>query len=300
MNCPDENIWFDVAGGRLSPAESLTYIQHAATCASCAQKLRTANRIFEDELSAAEESTINSLPSSNPDRQRELAEMLGKVSKAQEDKKGLEVKQTLRIPWRRLLLYAIPATACVIVGLLVSNSIYVKGQVQEVQAFVDSEYGKGRPGDYRLAGMPYQRNRGERGPANLLPFIEIPKSVIRTKPLLAGEAAFLNGEPRSAKEILERACRSCDTSAMTLNDLAVATAMEADTTRSQADYEKALALLDEALKQRPGDAAIYFNRARIFERLKRSEDARKALEQFRRFERDPGWLAEAERMLPSS
>ena len=48
--------------------------------------------------------------------------------------------------------------------------------------WVDSQYGQGRPTDYRLAGMQYQRNRSERGSGNQWPFIEIPKSVIRTKP----------------------------------------------------------------------------------------------------------------------
>jgi tetratricopeptide (TPR) repeat protein len=298
MSCPDERIWFSVAGGTLSPEEAMAHIQHAAICDSCSLKLRAATRMFEDDLSPIEE-TLDSLPSSNPNRQRELAEKLGQGSTLQQNEARPQAKVTSRSFWRRLFFYAIPATACVVAALMVSNSVYAKRQVREVQEFVDSEYGKGRPMYYRLAGMPYRRVRTERGATDLRPSIEISESVRSNAPRLAAETAFLEDDPSSAKAILEHARKTGDISVMTLNDLAVASAMEADRTRSQADYQKALALSEEVLKQHPDDATVYFNRALIFERLNRQQDARKALEQFQRFERDPGWLAEAEKMLDS-
>jgi tetratricopeptide (TPR) repeat protein len=254
--------------------------------------------MFEDDLSPTEEKTLDSLPSSNPNRQRELAEKLGQGSTLQQNEARPQAKVTSRSFWRRLFFYAIPATACVVAALMVSNSVYAKYQLREVQEFVDAEYNKGRPTDYRLAGMPYQRSRIERGPENLRPSIEISKSVRNRSPRLAAETAFLEDDPGSARAILEHARQSGDKSAITLNDLVVAIAMEA---HSEADYEKALILSEEALKQHPDDPTIYFNRALIFEHMgNRQQDARKALEQFRRLERDPGWLTEAEKLLPSS
>jgi tetratricopeptide (TPR) repeat protein len=235
--------------------------------------------MFEDDLSPTEEKTLDSLPSSNPNRQRELAEKLGQGSTLQQNEARPQAKVTSRSFWRRLFFYAIPATACVVAALMVSNSVYAKYQLREVQEFVDAEYNKGRPTDYRLAGMPYQRSRIERGPENLRPSIEISKSVRNRSPRLAAETAFLEDDPGSARAILEHARQSGD----------------------KADYEKALILSEEALKQHPDDPTIYFNRALIFEHMgNRQQDARKALEQFRRLERDPGWLTEAEKLLPSS
>lgn len=78
MNCPDEKVWFDVAAGRLSTERSLQHVQHASGCSFCAQKLRKATHMFVIGATLEEEKEIEISPSRSSERQRELAEKLGR------------------------------------------------------------------------------------------------------------------------------------------------------------------------------------------------------------------------------
>jgi len=71
----------------------------------------------------------------------------------------------------------------------------------------------------------------------------------------------LQRDSNAAKSILEDAIHRGNNSLLILNDLVVAYAMEADRTRSNDDYIRALAIADQVLSKDISDPTALFNRA---------------------------------------
>ncbi len=304
MNCPDENTWFDVAGGMLSPAESLAYLQHAATCDACAQKLRTATRIFEDELSPAEEATLNSLPSSNPGGQRGLAEKLGRDAKLQN--RYSEVKG-LQANWKKLLFYLTPLTAALVIFFLV-----VRDPAGRVEGLLADAYTKNRSIEMRFAGADHadiQQHRGgnERSLVNkpdayLKAAAEI-KSQLTKNPdnpkwlLLQAQLDLLDTNPNYKSAILSLdSIHEADSTALQLTR-SVALYERARHENQQEFYGAAEELLGKILQKEPDNTTALFNQAVVCAKLNFCECAIKSFHRFLELEKDEGWKREAQQRL---
>lgn len=296
MKCPDERVWFDVAGGTLPETESLQYVQHAVECTSCVQRLKTATRMFEEELSPEEEQTLAQLLSTAVKIQQKLAHDLAatKTENIQKQTDSFTQKRLGFLSWRSFSWAA--ATAGLAIAIFSSLALYRQHELHQAQEAVADAYKKGRPMEYRVAGTPYGPVHQERGSSLVLPSLEVSQD--RKVPLLAAQAAFLERDSASALAILEKARESGNNSLLILDDLVVAYAMEAERTGLKANYERAIQLSDEIIRQAPSDPTVYFNRGLMFERLDRTEDSIEAFKQFLRFERDANWRIEAEKKLP--
>ena len=111
--------------------------------------------------------------------------------------------------------------------------------------------------------------------------------------MLAANAALLQWDPSAAESILEAASHRGNTSLLILNDLAVAYAMDADHTRSNRDYAKALAATDQVLSQSGSDPTALFNRVLILERMGQRNEAIATVKFLLKVEHDPAWTKEA-------
>jgi tetratricopeptide (TPR) repeat protein len=149
--------------------------------------------------------------------------------------------------------------------------------------------------EYRVSGVPYGRFKRERSSPGLTPFIEVPNP--KRVPLLAANAALLREDSSIAKSILQDALQDGKGSLPILNNLVVAYAMEADQTQSPADYQKALDMTGQILRQNSSDTAALFNRALILKRLGRRDESITTLKLLERVEQDSEWRQEAEEKL---
>ncbi len=283
MNCPDERVWFDVAEGTVAAGDGMHYIEHAATCAACGQRLKAAMRIFEDEITPEEAQLIKSLPSADQQRQHEMALRLSNATKpVSPAQPAIEEKR-----FAGWFFFKVATSAVVMAGLALAILPLATGFYWS--SVVNSQYRKGRPMEYRVAEVPYGPVDGERG-ASRKRYVNIPQSI--KAPQLAAAALLLRLDSSSAIKLLEDARRDGNNSQPLLDDLVVAYAMEAERTRNDDYYVKALALCDQIIDQHPFHPITYFNRSLIYRNLRCQECEEKARadqNQFLRLETDTLW-----------
>ena len=293
MNCPEEKVWFDVAGGTLPEAESFTHIQHAAECESCGKKLRNATRLFDEKLSPEEEKILSALPSTGAKAQSKLAERLASSGR------GADVQQAKK---KAIKFFALPfgrpqpwmAVAAVVIAAFVGFQAYRINEIGKIQTKIANQYKKGRPTEYRVAGVDFSRLTATMGGVERF-YVRVPDWLQR--PTLSAQAAFLEREWDAAIRILEKARQSGNNSVEVLDNLVVAYALEGERAQDRDFYAKALLLSDEIIQQYPSDAIVYFNRALLFEQLGRRQDAIVSLRKFIEMEPDGPSRDEAKEKL---
>lgn len=295
MNCPDDRVWFDVAAGTLPEAESLEHVQHAAECGSCGPRLKTALRVFEEEFSPNEETQIRTLLGA-----REYKKLPERLVSLEEVGLPLQMENDTHrrkgfFSWRVPIL----AFAAIVVASFLGLQGYRSFEILEARKQVDRNYRKGRPSEYRIAGVPYSSPSIIRGESESS-FVEVPDWL--NQPVLAAKAAFLSRNWFEAAAALEKARTSGNNSAEVLNDLVVAYALQAETPRDNNLYRKALTLSEDVIQRYPSDPVVYFNRGLIFQQLGgeqpvHREEAIRSFKKFIEMESDPRWKAEAEAKL---
>jgi len=214
---------------------------------------------------------VEALPSSSPEGQRKL------------------VKRIVGRPGIPRLIW--PVAACIVLGCGLTWW-YPRFQAERAAQAVAAAYRQGRPMPYRPAGVPYGPLKTELGGSGEQIFAEA--TARYRDPVIAANAALLEGDPQRAITILNRASPAAGG---VLTNLAVAHAMLAERTSSHDEFEQALRFCERALNLNPGDLAAQFNLALILERLGRIPEARAAFQKFIEREREPGWRREAERIL---
>ena len=277
MSCPDERIWFAVAAGALSPDESMGHIQHAATCDACGQKLRTATRIFEEELTQAEEETLDSLPSSHFKQQRELA---NKFAQSSDDVSTSYLKLgRLRTKLSWLSLRYVISLATLLIAILGWFG-YKQITSSNPYRLLAEAYREQRLIDLRLPGAPWGPKRTTRGPHASQ--VSRPVALLEAEALIAkklqgdqdnpdwlhakGQADLLDNNFDSARKTLERAHALSPSDQTIVIDLASAYFERAETGES-IDYTQAINLLREVTKNQPQNDVAWFNLAIILERM---------------------------------
>jgi len=285
--CPSEEDLRTLAAGLCSEPVAAKLTQHATQCDRCGPLLREYAEDFSEELSSEDSAVLEKLGSSSEKWQNRVARAMRKAGSSSEyDKFGPASARQKVMIWK----WALAASLAIIV-VVGSLWFYPRWEVQQGTEAIASEYRRGRPMAYRVAGVPYGPVRVERGGAGLASAIEVPPP--QRSPLLAANAQLLQRDSNAAKSILEDAIHRGNNSLLILNDLVVAYAMEADRTRSNDDYIRALAIADQVLSKDISDPTALFNRALVLERLGRRDEAITALEHLLTIENDPAWKKEA-------
>ncbi|MBK7931765.1 MAG: hypothetical protein IPJ98_31075 [Bryobacterales bacterium] len=112
-----------------------------------------------------------------------------------------------------------------------------------------------------------------------------------------GLAQLLRGQTSAAIATLELAAARAANDAGIVGALGLAYGQRGESTRSEADYTKAIELLSDAIRLNPDDTAVLFNRGVLYLRLELHDAAMRDLEACVRRESDPAWRREAEEQL---
>ena len=321
-DCPSKDDIRLLAAGLCSDAIATQLAQHAATCDHCGALLRNFIEDFSDDFSPEEQAMLDRLASNSEAWQiktaREMARSgaVGAVGAAGTAAAADDIHPAeARLPanpspakpgpkpsfWRWV---PVPATAaCALVVFSVWYYV-VRDTPEKVGRYLIQASSEQRTIQMRWPGADWRQYEGKRrgvdGKEPSLALLEAEHVIAgqSEKSLrdaawirVAAEAKIIAGEPQKAIPALEREWRSNPASVPLALDLATAYFGLADLE----SYEKSRALLDSVLKQEPNNTVARFNRALVFERL---HDAQKADDDWKIFldtEKDPGWLAEAQK-----
>jgi tetratricopeptide (TPR) repeat protein len=108
-----------------------------------------------------------------------------------------------------------------------------------------------------------------------------------------GVASLITGDLDRAIPLLEQAVEQTMPDAAMLSDLSAAYLARAERDNRHQDLEKALAVVDRAVKADPALPEALFNRALVLERLSLSDEARAAWEDYLRIDDQSAWANEA-------
>jgi tetratricopeptide (TPR) repeat protein len=277
-------------------AEALT--RHVAGCAECGERVKIILQ-DEEEYPPDPQATLAgaSLPSATPAGRRALA---------------ARIRSQSGIPMALRLAAAITG-----VGIAIGMSwYYFANRRATPEQLIARAYSAHRSFPYRLpAGGEPGPVRVTRSavrlsdfPSSTLEALTGSQEALAARPsdparlLVAGQARLQALDLDSAQEMLESAYRQSPSDNAAASSLAILLALLAE--RAQADESRALLrrslnLLDDCIRQRPGDAAARFNRALVLERLARPDEAAAELRQAIAQETDPAWQAEYRAALES-
>lgn len=306
MTCPNENIWLDILAGSLSSEESLRLLQHAGVCVDCGKKLRSATRIFDDSLSSEDERLLNSLPSSQPQAQRDLANRLSGMARPRRQ------PETLFRSYFKPLAGAIGAAAAVSVAIL----IMFRDPTAGAKRVVAQVYSQDRMIQLRIPLASYGKLQQKMsGGQNSLAVtsaafrkaLDDIDDAARRHPgdprwqILSAELALVDWRYRDALPILDRLPPPEKLSKTAARDFRLTRALalyeQGESEKREASFGEAQGLLGDVLADDPGNVVALFNRAILCERLSENDRAAEAWQRLIDTEKDPGWKDEALRHL---
>ncbi|MBZ5524551.1 MAG: hypothetical protein LAP21_20115 [Acidobacteriia bacterium] len=310
MNCPEEKVWFDVAGGAVVAEDGLRYIQHAATCDQCGQKLKAATRIFQDSLSPAEERLLDSLPSSGAEHRRKFAEESAQAADQttpQALNSPVETKRQ-RSFWKPLsfVLTASAAAATVVFVFVIQRN-----PALEVERLLATAYTENRRIPMRIpyakhAGSPETRS-GHNGSLVNTPVAALQaagkiSSELKSHPndpewlVLEARLDLLDWRYQAALSALAKIQDEADSTEILLTR-ALALFEQSEVEQHPQAAGESVQLLGRILQKEPDNTVALFNRAIAYEKLNCYESASPDWVHFLKVETDPGWAAEAREHL---
>lgn len=325
--CPSDDSLRELAAGLTSEDVAPKLTQHAATCNHCGPLLRTYTEIFSDDFTPEEQAALANLQSSSAEWQKDTARQMleaasgtaiktstdaadtraaNKESSQQKSFKGSTATTSGRKPffWKWAL---VPATAAM-AALAVFGIWYTQRDTPEkaemllVQAFTER-----RTMEMRWPGAEHSEIKTNRGPSDNtppLPLLEAKQMIDKHEPqqrwaLETAGLAILENRPNSAIDILSPLSSAQPACARCALLLAIAHALQGDKTGSTTDYETALNLLNSIPSDSPDKNVAIYNRALVFERLHRSNEAIADWQTIATTEKKSGWIIEAQQRLNS-
>ncbi len=297
-HCPDPMIWHRMATGQLTPAESETFLLHAATCDKCLSVLKS--RVGTAEKEDDEVDLTLFLATRSPQWQHDLALRLAATPRR------------TSLSWLHLgkrTLELIPIAA-LIVGAVI---VWYRHQESPDRLLAEA-YAQHRIFDLRLPGARF---------APVTPAVHLRSSAMEAdSPLLLNARAeiarqlehspndphWLELQARAdvleenydpAIDVLDRLIASGPVTAGLLVDDASAYFERGTATGSENDRASALNNLRRADELAPDDPVVLFNEALVMEDRSQLINAVETWNRYLRFERDPEWLAEGRRRLQS-
>jgi cytochrome c-type biogenesis protein CcmH/NrfG len=308
MNCPDERVWLDVAGGTLSSEETTKHVQHAADCPSCGPKLHVATQLFQDELTPDEEKALAALPSAGAEAQRRLAEKLMPSIPTPIPEPVPKRKGSF---WWPLSFSLAGAAAVAAVVFFLVPVLISRNSPADVQKLLAQAYTENRQIEMRIPGAKHaemkQQRSGEAGSLLAMPEAErkaLDKIAAGQKKdpdnpqwlILQAQADLLDWRYKPAITALNRVETGTDspdfilTRALALNE------------QGQVEHDpqlqgQAVDLLGQVLQKEPDNTTALFNQAIVCEELYLYERASRNWQHLLEVEKDPSWIAEAREHL---
>lgn len=302
-DCPDEQVWYEIAGGVTPPEEVPGLIRHASACDHCGPWLRQAVSDLNVDATKSERKEIAALPSASREWQRNLARRIVGA-----DPSGAE--DASRSWWTRWV--TAPALAMAGAALLVIASALWWGLVRQDRLTATNQllaraYTDQRTLELRFAGAAYAPLRVQRGPAQS--FVERSANLLKAESLISSQlsshlsdpawlqakaqADLLEGKYDAAVESLKRALELEPHSAGLLLDLATAYFQRARQEGRPQDCGAAYEYLSQVLAQDPDNAVALYNRALVAEQQFLYHQALEDWEHFLKVDPRSEWAEEA-------
>lgn len=266
-DCPDLNVWYEIAGGAMPPEQAEPYLLHVGACDRCGPLLRTAVSDFNDALTSSEAKQIADLESARPKWQRKLVERItGKIAP---DPAAAWWRRWITIP--RVAL----ATAALVAAVMGYQAVR-PNPYEKTGNLLASAYGEKRTLTLRMSGMPYAPAGAGVKRDTDSSFLDRPDSLLKAEVLIAHQlqthpsdprwlqakarADLLEGKYQSALDTLNHADQLAPKSPEILTDLAIANFQ-------LLHYDVAYEKLSQVLAIKPDDPLALFNRAFAAEQL---------------------------------
>ncbi|MGD0414323.1 MAG: CHAT domain-containing protein [Terriglobales bacterium] len=310
-DCPDREVWREIAGGLTPPGQTLAYIEHASRCDYCGPQLHGAVTELIDlngEITEAERKQIATLRSANLEWQQELAQRITGAPHSEPDGESTPWwKRWLAVP--RVAMAAASLLAVVGVGswAIVQWVTVHRNQPAAAERLLARAYTEKRTLELRIAGADYAPLRVSRGPA--ASFTSRPAALLKAEALIASQleshpsdpswlqaqaqADVLEGKYDAAVEALRRALELDPGSPALLTDLATAYFQRAQQEDRKDDFGAAYEYLSRALKVHPDDPVALFNRAIVAEQEFLYQQALDDWEHYLRVDAGSQWAEEA-------
>jgi CHAT domain-containing protein/cytochrome c-type biogenesis protein CcmH/NrfG len=295
-DCPDGQVWLELATGILPEPRAEQLMNHALQCDHCGLLLREAVEDVGVETPLEETDAMAGLQTANSDWQRKFANRLAKESQSRQQMthSALPRRRWLALGW---------ALAAIAVVFAVSFWLNARDSVGKADRLIAKAYSVNRTSEFRIGHADYGRVQVRRGPAK-----EDPEELLEARAMLdrlrknqennpeflqaQGRASLAELDISSALTALKRAHELLPDSSSILTDLAAAYAVEGDGGTPET-YETALQFLDEALQKTPNDSTALFNRAIVNERLQSFDHAVQDWNAFLRVTPSGPWADEA-------
>lgn len=311
-DCPAEERWTEVAGGVCSVGDAAPLIDHASRCDHCGPLLRAATEDLNPEISIQEQKRIAELPSARVAWQRNLARAMaqatlessdvaegedtatrtGAAEHASPEKAGSVLPRRANWAFGDWSLWA-AGTAMAVVATAIWIG-YSSPSLFSTNKMIAQAYSEQRPIEIRFPGAgygPVRQTRGESAPAHSrmdepAELLEAETNVARGLASHPQDAGWLQAKARvevfegnydPAIDALRQADAARPGDSSIKADLATAYFGRAegktDISEKVADYELALAQLQEVLGKKSDDPVALFNRALVYQRLKKYPEA---------------------------
>jgi tetratricopeptide (TPR) repeat protein len=319
--CPTEDNWPRLVAGLVHASEAAPLLEHSADCEYCGQLLREATEDFAPELSEQETKSIRQLPSALAGWQRNIARKMAEMSGAP----PVSVSTSARVAPARAawlssawLRWAWPIAATAVLVIAAILWIGRSPSLSSTNQLIAQAYTAQRPVDLRFPGADYgpvMQERGESGrnrsrmdePPELLEAeTQIARGLIN-HPQDAGwlqakaRTDLFEGHYQSAIEALLQAEGTRPEDASVKIDLATGYCERAgnrrEPTEQAADYELALQSLNSVLSKNPNDLVALFNRAFVYQKLKKYAEGVEDWQHYLQLDPSGQWAKAARQQL---
>ncbi|MFZ0796711.1 MAG: CHAT domain-containing protein [Terriglobales bacterium] len=313
-DCPNRDLWHEIAGGLTPPGETLAHVEHAGRCDHCGPLLREAVAelaALNGELTEAERKHIASLESASAEWQQRLAKRITGTPHSP-DRKPTPWWRWLSVPRKAMagafLLAVVAVGSWVVVQWNPVHRYRVyRNQPATAQRLLARAYTQQRTLELRIAGADYAPLRVSRGPA--ASFTSRPPALLKAEALIASQLGSHPSDPSwlqaqaqadvledkydAAVEALRHALELEPHSPALLIDLATAYSQRAQSEDRKEDFGAAYEYLSQALKVQPDDPVALFNRAIVAEHLFLYRQALDDWDHYLRVDASSQWAEEA-------
>lgn len=311
--CPPESEWLPLAAGLTRGREAQTLLDHAAACDHCGPVLRRSVAEAAEDVSAEEEEFLASLESVRPEWQAHMAART--ASEARQFVRETVWDRILRWSRRPLFLRApLPVWAYAAFLALAATLIVIVMLPRRppVETLLATAYTAHRTLELRVPRAAYGPMRLVRG-STAASRLDLPPALFEAEARIArglaqdpddprllqarGRAELLEHDFDAAIADFQRCLALRPDSATVMTDLACAYFERAQSRNAQQDYRSALDLLNRVLQTAPDDPVALFNRAIVFERMQRYDQAKADWHHYLRVDPNSEWAAEAKARL---
>ena len=300
LDCPDANVWREIAVALMPSDQALDYLQHASRCDHCGPLLRVAISDMDGNLTKSEIKQIAALESARPEWQQRLASRIT----------GTPVPPA-ELPWWKAWASA-PRLAFAGLGLVAVIALgswiaFKQAQPTTPNDLLATAYSEQRTFELRIAGADYAPVRVQRGSPGS--FLSRPAALLKAEDLIAAQfdshhsdpnwfqakarADLLEGKYDSAVDALHHALQIAPKSPGLLIDLGTACFQRALMADRQEDFGAAYESLSQALAAQPDNSVALFNRAIVAEHQLLYHQALDDWDHYLRIDTGSEWATEA-------